>query len=70
MRFLVVGAGGQLGREFSKHLSLKGSEFLALKRSELELSRLILTFYHRFKAYNILWERYYEEYKAITTSSK
>ena len=39
MRFLVVGAGGQLGREFSKHLSLQGLEFLALKRSDLDVSR-------------------------------
>ena len=39
MRYLVVGAGGQLGSEFLKYLSLQGLEFLALKRSDLDVSR-------------------------------
>lgn len=38
-KILVVGAGGQLGREFVMHLSSRNLKFLALTRSELDVSR-------------------------------
>jgi len=40
MKFLVVGAKGQLGQEFVKRLEKEGREFLALPRDKLDVSNL------------------------------
>lgn len=37
MRALVIGSGGQLGREFARKLSEDGTEHLALSRNELDI---------------------------------
>lgn len=38
MKFLVTGAGGQLGKEWADHLQLKGLNFSAYNSSDLDIS--------------------------------